>query len=100
MSPEVHQAILRMAVDAPEAFLAGKLDARANGMKGKPGLAVLGPHRQSLELEEIGKKSCANASRRLIAHVADQMSCAEIDVVDILHLGKVLFAIDIASTLR
>src|SRR5215470_14911524 len=92
MRPEVHQPILGVTINAPEAFLAGKLDAGANRLKSQPGLAILGPHRQSLELAEIREKPCANASRWLVAHVTDQMGGAEVVAVKLLLEGAALIA--------
>src|SRR6185369_7526535 len=92
MRPEVHQPILGMTINAPEALLAGKLDAGANRLKSEPGLAILGSYRQSLELAEIREKSCANASRRLVAHVTDQMGCAEVVAIELLPVRAILIA--------
>src|SRR5689334_11374548 len=92
MRPEVHQPILGVTINAPEAFLACKLNTGANCLKCEPGLAILGSHRQSLELAEIREKSCANACRRLVPHVTDQMGCAEVVAVKLFLVRASLIA--------
>src|SRR3954451_15808523 len=98
MSPEIHQAILGVTINAAEAFLASELDAGSNSLKGEPRFSIFGPHRQSLKLAEIGEKPCANASCWLVAHVPDQMGSAEVVAVELLLVRTTLVAHEYARS--
>src|SRR5215467_16331681 len=73
IGPEVQHAFVNMAINPAETLLARKLDPGAHNAECQPGLAVFGTNRQSLEFAKIAKEPCANAGRRFLPYIRDEM---------------------------
>jgi hypothetical protein len=83
-APEPDEALLRVPVEAAIALDPGQLDPGPDEREGHARVAVLGPHRQALDLGEVGEEPDPQAPRRLVADIADQVGGREIVAVEFL----------------
>src|SRR5882724_4300989 len=90
MSPEIHQAILREAVDLPKPLALDVLDGGLHQLERDPRAAELMPHRQPLDLGELAEEADAQTSRRLAADIAEEVRGAEIVAVELFLDGAIL----------
>src|SRR5262249_17423967 len=72
-APEIHQPLLRMAINAGVTLAAAKLERRPHQLKGGAGFAEFGAYRQALDLGEIGEITHPKAAGRFMADIAQKM---------------------------
>src|SRR5215468_7528024 len=84
MSPEIHEAILREAVDLPKTLALDVGDGLLHQLERDPRAAELMAHRKPLDLGEFAEEADAQAARRLAADIAEKMRGAEIVAVELL----------------
>src|SRR5215471_1087201 len=97
-APEIHEAFLRVPIQAPIAFLPAKLDARADELERQPRVAEFLANGEALDFRKIGEEAESEASGRLVADISDQVRRREIVAVEFLLIRTFLLAdIDRAS---
>src|SRR5262245_47294472 len=80
-APEIHQPLLRMAVKPLISLGPAQLDCRAHELEREARVAKLLAYRQPLDLGEIREVANADAARRLVADVTEQVRAREIVAV-------------------
>ena len=100
-SPEIEQPLLRMAIDPAVPLGTAEFDACAHDLEREARLAKFPPHREALDLCEIGEIADAKATRRLVADIADQVGRGKIVSVEFFVVRAFLFRhVDGASNRR
>src|SRR3954469_149744 len=79
-----------MPVEAPIALGAAQFDAGADDLKCQPGLPKLLADCEALDLRKVGEIANTEASGRLVADVADEVSCRKIVPVELLVIRAFL----------
>ena len=82
---------MRVSIDAPISFGAAQLDAGAHDGNRKSCSSKFASDGKSFELRKIRKIANSQASGRLVAYIANEMSRRKVVAVKFLLIGTFLF---------